>query len=550
MLKSLTIKNYALIDDLSVNFQPGFNIITGETGAGKSILLEGLSLVLGKRADLSAIKDDSKKCIIEATFNIESYQLKPIFKEEDLDYEPNTIFRREILPSGKSRSFVNDTPVNLSSMQLLGEQLLDIHSQHQTLELTDDDFQFRLIDALADNSNLLVDYSRRLVDFKKLNKEIEGLRRTKSDLIKEYDYNTFLLNELLEAKLNNGELEELENELDVLQNAESILEHLSTTSKILSEEEMGILNLLRNAKFEINKIAGYNNNFQAILERIQSIYLELEDVSSEVAELMDTLETDPNRLQLVNDRISLINTLMHKHQVTEVSELIGIQNSLDSKILESDSIDESLKLKEFQKEVLQKELEKLSRTISENRSSVLPDLISKLKNILSSLGMPNSDFKVVLRQTDQFFHNGSDTLEFLFTANKGGNYLELKKAASGGELSRIMLAMKAIISQYIKLPTIIFDEIDTGVSGEISDKMGVTMKEMSKFMQVFSITHLPQIAAKGDHHFKVFKTEVDNVTSTFLKKLSAEERITEIASMLGGPKSSNSAIAHAKELLN
>ncbi|WP_455169386.1 DNA repair protein RecN [Aegicerativicinus sediminis] len=550
MLKSLTIKNYALIDDLSVNFQPGFNIITGETGAGKSILLEGLSLVLGKRADLSAIKDDSKKCIIEATFNIESYQLNPIFKEEDLDYEPNTIFRREILPSGKSRSFVNDTPVNLSSMQLLGEQLLDIHSQHQTLELTDDDFQFRLIDALADNSNLLVDYSRRLVDFKKLDKEIEGLRRTKSDLIKEYDYNTFLLNELLEAKLNNGELEELENELDVLQNAESILEHLSTTSKILSEEEMGILNLLRNAKFEINKIAGYNNNFQAILERIQSTYLELEDVSSEVAELMDTLETDPNRLQLVNGRISLINTLLHKHQVTEVSELIGIKNNLDSKILESDSIDESLKLKEFQKEVLQKELENLSRTISENRSSVLPDLISKLKNILSSLGMPNSDFKVVLRKTDQFFHNGSDTLEFLFTANKGGNYLELKKAASGGELSRIMLAMKAIISQYIKLPTIIFDEIDTGVSGEISDKMGVTMKEMSKFMQVFSITHLPQIAAKGDHHFKVFKTEVDNVTSTFLKKLSAEERITEIASMLGGAKSSNSAIAHAKELLN
>ena len=286
------------------------------------------------------------------------------------------------------------------------------------------------------------------------------------------------------------------------------------------------------------------------MERIQSTYLELEDVSSEVAELMDTLETDPNRLQLVNDRISLINTLLHKHQVSEVSELIGIKNNLDSKILESDSIDESLKLKEFQKEVLQKELENLSRTISENRSSVLPDLISKLKNILSSLGMPNSDFKVVLRQTDQFFHNGSDTLEFLFTANKGGNYLELKKAASGGELSRIMLAMKAIISQYIKLPTIIFDEIDTGVSGEISDKMGVTMKEMSKFMQVFSITHLPQIAAKGDHHFKVFKTEVDNVTSTFLKKLSAEERITEIASMLGGAKSSNSAIAHAKELLN
>ncbi|TXE11952.1 DNA repair protein RecN [Seonamhaeicola algicola] len=550
MLTTLSIKNYALIDNLKVDFNSGFSIITGETGAGKSILLGGLSLILGKRADLSSLKDASKKCIIEAVFNVADYKLEALYKAEDFDYEPLTIIRREILPSGKSRAFVNDSPVNLSSLQLLGERLLDIHSQHQTLQLTDDGFQFQIIDALAKNETPLYNYKTELKVYKKLQKELNELLNFQAEAIKEHDYNAFLLKELVEANLVEGELPELEEEFETLNNIEGIKEKLSEAYQLLSDEQLGAIPTLTNLKNTFQKLTGLSSKYQDLFNRVNSSLIELDDVFSEVNTLQDSLDADPNRLEQVDTKLKKLYDLMQKHVAEDVSELIKIKETLEEKVAVTENLDDTIAKKQQAIKAQENVLNTLAKTINKNRSLAIPELKKQLETILADLGMANAQFNIAVKLQDAFLPNGKDDLVFLFSANKGGNFNELKKAASGGELSRIMLAIKSILSKYIQLPTIMFDEIDTGVSGEISNKMGDIMLQMSKTMQVFSITHLPQIAAKGHSHYKVYKQDVDNVTQTNLVKLNHDERVVEIAQMLGGSDMSSSALAHAKELLN
>ncbi|GAA3589075.1 DNA repair protein RecN [Flavivirga amylovorans] len=550
MLTSLSIKNYALIDTLHVDFDRGLSIITGETGAGKSILLGGLSLILGKRADLNSLKDTTQKCIIEAVFDISDYKLKSLFKVEDLDYEPQTIIRREILPSGKSRAFINDSPVNLSSLQLLGERLIDIHSQHQTLELTSNEFQFQVIDALAGHDNALQNYKETLKSYKGLQKELKELLIFQAEAIKEHDYNSFLLNELIEANLVDGELETLEEEYETLNNIEGIKEKLDEAHHLLSEEEVGTLSTLTALKNAFQKLAGFSSKYEGIFNRISSSLIEMDDVFSEVNTLQDTLEVDPDRLQTVDSKLKVLHNLMQKHVAGDISELIKIKNELKEKVSVTENLEDTIQKKQLEIDSKTAELNTISKKIHEKRIDVIPKLKKQLESILIGLGMPNAQFNIEIIYSDDFFANGKDELSFLFSANKGGHFNELKKAASGGELSRIMLAIKSVLSKYIKLPTIMFDEIDTGVSGEISNKMGDIMLQMSKTMQVFSITHLPQIAAKGHSHYKVYKEDINNTTRTNLLKLNHDERIVEIAQMLGGVEMSSSAIAHAKELLN
>ncbi|RXJ50752.1 DNA repair protein RecN [Gelidibacter gilvus] len=550
MLTTLSIKNYALIDSLQVNFSNGLTIITGETGAGKSILLGGLSLILGKRADLSSVKNPSEKCIIEATFDIANYNLKGLFKEEDLDYEPQTIIRREILPSGKSRAFINDTPVNLDSLQALGERLLDIHSQHQTLQLTNDDFQFQVIDALAENINLLQDYTLQLNKFKSLKSEFKKLQNQKIEAAKELDYNLFLLKELKEANLIDGEMESLEEEYETLNNIEEISERLATSHELFSSQEIGVMLHLTEAKNQLSKLADFSANYKSVFERITSSLIELDDVFAVIEDLQESLEADPNRLNAVNLKLQVLYNLMQKHTASDIAELIQIREELSEKVSITENLDSVIAQKETELAIIEKELNVLALKISKNRTKSIPGLTKQLETLLAILGMPNARFNVELMPSDTFLNNGKDDLKFLFSANKGGQFNELKKAASGGELSRIMLAIKSILTNYTQLPTIMFDEIDTGVSGEISNKMAAIMQQMSKTMQVFTITHLPQIAAKGDTHFKVFKKDVDDVTQTQLKRLNQDERIVEIAQMLGGVNMSSSAIEHAKQLLN
>ncbi|NNC50205.1 MAG: DNA repair protein RecN [Flaviramulus sp.] len=550
MLTSLSIKNYALIDNLQVSFNDGFSIITGETGAGKSILLGGLSLILGKRADLSSLKDGSKKCVIEAVFNISTYNLKALFKTEDFDYEEQTIIRREILPSGKSRAFVNDSPVNLTSLQLLGERLVDIHSQHQTLELTSNEFQFQVIDALANNSKYLENYSIELKAYKKLQKELKELKVFQAEAIKEQDYNTFLLNELVEANLIDGELETLEAEYETLNNIEGIQEKLTEAYQLLNEDQLGVLPNLTVLKNVFQKLSGFSSKYEDLYTRVQSSLIEMDDVFSEVNDLQESLEANPNKLAEIDSKLKTLHNLMQKHVAKDVSELIIIKNNLEEKVSITENLDNNIEKKQFDITEKEVELNTVADTIHKKRLEVIPELKNQLEIILLNLGMPNAQFNIDVKLNNTFFDNGKDELIFLFSANKGGGFNELKKAASGGEMSRIMLAIKSIMANYIQLPTIMFDEIDSGVSGEISNKMADIMLQMSKNMQVFSITHLPQIAAKGHSHFKVFKEDVNDVTQTNLVKLNYDERIVEIAQMLGGAEMSSSAIAHAKDLLN
>lgn len=550
MLTSLVIKNYALIDSLEVSFNNGLSIITGETGAGKSILLGGLSLILGKRADLGSLKDKTQKCIIEAVFDITNYNLKELFETEDLDYESQTIIRREILPSGKSRAFVNDSPVNLNSLQILAEQLIDIHSQHQTMQLVSNDFQFQVIDALANNDSLLQDYTTQLAHYKDLEKELQELLDFQTEAIKEHDYNSFLLNELVEVKLDNVNLQDLEEEYETLNNVEDITEKLSTSYELLGNEDIGVLKTLTELKNNFQKLSGFSTTYEELFNRIDSGLIELNDIQNEIELLQENLDANPNRLEAVNSKLQAVHNLMQKHVVQDVNELIQIKNELEDKVSITENLDESIKQKQSEITNAKNSLIQVCKKLHKNREEVIPSLSNQLETILASLGIPNAQFNITLSLVDSFYKNGSDELSFLFSANKGGNFNELKKAASGGELSRIMLAIKLILSKYIQLPTIMFDEIDSGVSGEVSNKMADIMLQMSETMQVFAITHLPQIAAKGHTHYKVYKEDVDELTRTNLVKLNHDERVVEIAQMLSGIEVSNSAILHAKQLLN
>tara|TARA_R110002050_G_scaffold78449_4_gene167534 strand:- start:413 stop:2065 length:1653 start_codon:yes stop_codon:yes gene_type:complete len=550
VLSTLTISNYALIDSLEVDFNKGFTVITGETGAGKSILLGGLSLVLGKRADLSSLRVKDQKCIIEGTFKIDTYGLQNFFEENDLDYEDSTVIRREILPSGKSRAFVNDTPVTLGVLSTLGENLIDIHSQHQTMQLTENDFQLKLVDALANNQKRLTDYRKDLKIYRKAQKELQNLIEVQSTAIKEQDYNTFMLEELEKAPLKEGIIELLEEEYEQLNNVELIMEQLSKGDQLFNDEQIGVLTLVTEMRQSLSKLVDFGANYKDLYERVQSVLIELDDVNSELQRLQDGVEANPDHLEQVNGKLQLLYDLLKKHNASDVLELIEIKNALADKVFEAANLDEKITLKTKEIQEMESVLGKQALLIREKRKSVIPQLKKKLESDLNLLGMPSASFQIGLTDTSTFLATGMDELSFLFTANRGGNYGELKKVASGGELSRIMLVIKALLAKYEKLPTIMFDEIDTGVSGEISNRMADIMKDMSADLQVFSITHLPQVASKGNHHFKVFKTEGAERTMTNLKELTNEERVVELAHMLGGKDLSDSALAHAKQLLN
>jgi len=550
LLTQLSINNYALINQLSIDFTSGLSIITGETGAGKSILLGALGLVLGNRADSSSLKDRATKCIVEAKMAISAYNLQDFFNEVDLDYEAETIIRREILPSGKSRAFVNDTPVTLSVLNELRIKLIDIHSQHQTLQLSDKNFQFTVIDAVAKNKERISSYQRGFAQLNQLKKELIELENSQREANQQYDYNSHLFKELEVADLKIDEQHQLEEKLERLNNIEEIKLNLSEALQIAITDEIGVQSLVNNLENRLSKIAPFVKEYQNLLERITSVKIEIDDIVSEIENENDGIDFNTNEAEEINDRLQLLYNLQKKHYVDSVEALLKVYEELSEKVLQVENADEVINNKREEIRTVSEKLDAIAIIISKARIASLPKLIKELENLLADLGMENARFSIKIKPTEDYLSNGKDELLFLFSANKGGNYGELKRVASGGELSRIMLSVKNVLSKNTQLPTIIFDEIDTGVSGEISNKIAAIMQQMSHHMQVISITHLPQIAAKGSSHYKVYKEEIKGVTTTNLKRLSPDERIVEIAEMLSGKDISDSALTHAKELLN
>jgi DNA repair protein RecN (Recombination protein N) len=550
MLQTLHIKNFALIEQLHIDFSGRFSTITGETGAGKSIILGALGLVSGNRADLTSLKDKEQKCVVEAHFNITNYSLKDFFVSNDLDYEDVTIIRREISPSGKSRAFVNDSPVNLQELQKLGEFLIDIHSQQQTRELSDELYQMQILDSVANNTSLLKTYREQYNAYKAVISQLKKLTDQKSTLSKEQDYNTFLLNELVSADLKAGEQAELEEALEQLSNVEFIKENIAKALAVADDEQIGAVNNLKEIKNSLHKISGLSKEYNGFYERVSSIIIELDDVTGSLTENYEKLSDDPAELERVNQKLQLIYTLQKKHQAATVKELLVIQQDLESKVILVEGIDDAISKLEAAVEKAKVLTDATAMKLNEQRTKAIPILTDKIIEILAQLGMPNARFSFEITVSATYYNNGKDQLNLLFSANKGTNFGLLKKVASGGEMSRIMLAIKAILANYSKLPTIIFDEIDTGVSGEIANKMGDIMRIMSSEMQVFAITHLPQIAAKGNQQYKVFKTTQGDTTVSELKLLTKEERVREIAEMLSGKDITDSALNHARALLN
>lgn len=550
MIQVLVIKNYALIDDIRVDFRSGMTSITGETGAGKSILLGALSLLLGKRADLSSVKDPAVKCIVEAHFSVDAYHLEPLFSENDLDYDHHTIIRREILPSGKSRAFVNDTPVTLVQLQALAPFLVDIHSQHETLQVATEDYQMEVIDALADNGSLLKQYRNSLARYNEVEHELSALKQKKSEAIKELDFNTFLLNELKEAHLEDLDQEALEETYETLSNTEDIQDNFVQVIKLMEEEPIGTIETSKEARLALGKIKDFATTYQGFWDRLNSVIIELEDLLEEIKTTAEDIVADPSRLVEVTTTLQTIYKLQQKHSVGTVSELRELQAELEEKVSTTLELDDRISDLEKRSKALSDDVIKMGEKLHAKRKNAIPELKKQLEAILNRLGLPNAQFQFKLDVISSFKAFGINSLALLFSANKGVEPGLLKKVASGGEMSRIMLAIKSVLAKYKNLPTLIFDEIDTGVSGEIANKMADIMVQMSANMQVLTITHLPQIAARGDSHLKVYKQDIEQVTSTYLKELKGEERVLEIAEMLGGKKISDAAIANAKELLN
>lgn len=550
MLTGLSIQNYALIDDLTVSFEKGMTTITGETGAGKSILLGALSLVLGKRADTAVLRNSDQKCIVEAQFQVATYNLKKFFKENDLDYHTETLLRREITSGGRSRAFINDTPVTLDVISDLGQRLIDIHSQHHTLKLTDREFQMKVLDALAGNAILLAAYRKARAAYFKAQKELEALIARQQNANKEHDYNAFLLAELEEANLQPSMQQDLEDEQEELSNVEAILATLSQGHQVFQDDNTGVIAMLNELKALSSRLAAFGTKYEHLHQRILSAYIELTDVESEWAHLAEKIEHNPERLSEINDRLEVIYSLQKKHSLNSVAELLDLREELQAKVSDIAGMDVRIEMQQQEVAGKRSELQLLADKLNEKRTAVIPDFEINLAGRLQLLGMPNAGIKIELSRSDDFGMLGQDQVEFLFTANQGTAYGPIKKVASGGELSRIMLTIKSILVEYEPLPTLIFDEIDTGVSGEISYQMGHMMKTMSNKMQVFSITHLPQVASKGDTHFKVYKEDLDGKTRTGMKLLTLDERIVELAEMLDGKSLSDSALAHARQLLN
>ncbi len=550
MLASLSIKNFALIDNLHVNFEEGFSIITGETGAGKSILLGGLALILGKRADLSSLKIREKKCIIEGEFLISKYNLQDLFVEHNLDFEERTIIRREILPNGKSRAFINDTPTTLTSLAALAEKIIDVHSQHQTLELADINYQFLIIDSLADNAQYLKSFKEGLNIYRRLNNELKALLNRQQEETNQYEYNAYLLKELNDANFKVDEQSVLEETLEKLNHIEEIKLYLTEAKQLFEQEELGISDQINKYAGILAKLSKFSNEYQELSDRLHSIKIEIDDITQDLDASNENIEYSPAEIEKYNNRLQLIYDLQKKHKVSNIEELLDKQQKLIIKVSSVENASEIIAAKEKEIAELENRLDLLSITLRKNRLAAIPILVKQLETLLKELEMPKTTFKINLLKTEDFNIHGKDELEFLISTNKGSSFESLKKIASGGEMSRIMLAVKSILCNYSNLPTIIFDEIDTGVSGEVSNRIATVMSAMSKQMQVIAITHLPQIAAKGTHHFKVYKEEINNRTVTNIKLLKGSDRVSELAEMLSGKEIIDSAIVHAKQLLN
>jgi len=549
MLKSLSIKNYALIDKANIEFSTGFTVITGETGAGKSIMLGALGLVLGQRSDVSVIGDKENKCVIEGVFDISKYQLQSLFKEEDVDFDDETVLRREILPSGKSRAFVNDTPVNLNFLKLLSDRLIDVHSQHQNLLLGDNRFQLNVVDTVAANQTILTAYQEAYRIYKKLLSEKHRLEELNSRQRNDQDYWDFQYKQLEEADLKAGEQNDLERELEASTHIEEIKSALSQASMVLYESEQPMVQELFHLKEALQKISSFLPQGDELSGRLNSVYIELKDIAEEITERGSDVEFDPVRQQLVQERLDMLYSLQQKHHVDSVEALIEIKDDLSRKLEQLASFDEELGNIERQITEAREDLQQKSAILTKSREKVFKLIEGTIEGQLHELGMPNARFSVSNKAGTDFGPSGQDEVAFLFSANKSAPLTDIPKVASGGEISRVMLCIKSLLSSARGLPTIIFDEIDTGVSGEIADRMGRIMQSMGHDIQVISITHLPQIAGKGNCHFKVFKTETDHQTISSVKLLTNEERLIEIAGMLSGTQVTDAALENARLLM-
>ncbi len=549
MLKNISVQNYALIDKLEVEFTNGLTIITGETGAGKSILLGALGLIAGSRSDTQALQDKTKKCVVEANFNIKGYSLKEFFIAHELDYDEITSIRREINPEGKSRAFINDTPVTLNQLKELAEYLIDIHSQHQTLTLNGSVFQLSVVDAFADHASTLEEYSEGFKKYKALEKQLKELTEKEAQAKKDLDYFQFQFNELEDANLKADQQLAMEQELETLNNAEDIKSSLSKSAHELTGGEQNLLSSLNEIKIILAGMAKFKTEINELSTRLSSAYIELKDISNELETLEQDIVYDPKRIEALTIKIDAVYRLQLKHQVKTIEELIAIKDDLSNKLLDFSSLEAEIEKVNKELSALQKSLMVHAKKMSASRKKSIPKIEKEIASLLSSLSMPNAQLKVEHIESETLGINGLDKVSFLFSANKGSDFKELNKVASGGELSRLMLSIKSLIAQLTALPTIIFDEIDTGVSGDVADKVGSIMDKMANKMQVITITHLPQIASKGQSHLFVYKEDKNNKTYSNIKRLSSEERIQEVAKMLSTGSPTAAAISNAKELL-
>lgn len=550
MLKRLYISNFALINEMDVSFPGKLSVITGETGAGKSIFLEALGLVLGNRADLAALQNKSKKCIIEAEFDTKGLELKSFFEENDLDFDTTVLLRREISTEGKSRSFLNDTPVGLNSLKLLSEKLIDIHSQHQTLLLNQTNFQLEVLDAFAGSLNDFKEYKQEFGKLNKLNTVLKALLDQEAQAKKELDYFQFLFNELEETEIKPGALKMMEDESAELENAETIKSTLLNSSNTINGGEANVISALAQVKQNLQSLSKYGKNYNEFFERINSAYIELKDLASELEDAETNVNFDPVKLDEVNSKLDKLNRLLKKHNVNTEEELLAVKTEIENKLTQFESIEKDINDTQKQIDKLNTSCVKIAKKLSDTRTKAIADIEKQVKDSLAELSMQNAQFKIELIQTKELSANGFDQVKFLFSANKGAALSELHKVASGGELSRLMLCLKALLASKKQLPTIIFDEIDTGVSGDVADKIGNILLKMGNSMQVVTITHLPQMASKGSHHLFVYKNDDADKTVSHIKQLNKDERINEIAKMLSTGNPTQSALKNAKELLN
>lgn len=549
MLKHLSINNYALISQLEIEFKSGFSTITGETGAGKSILLGAIELILGKRADTNSLRDKSKKCIIEGVFDIKSYNLNHFFQQNEIDFSSETIIRREISISGSSRAFINDSQVNLNVLKELGEKLIDIHSQHDTLLLNQSNFQLTTIDNFSGIGEIISDFKKLFNNYKLVQKKINEISEKEKKAKLDFDYNQFLFNELNEIKFDVESFENAEQDLETLNNAESIKYNLNQISAILSHEN-AVIDSLKNVKNLFEAISSFNSNIKELKERLISVLIEIQDINKEAEQIEENLNFDPEEFEILNQKINQVNNLLQKHRVLKLEELFAIKSELEKKLSDNYSLEKELELLKNESNTIEKELFKLAVNIEEKRKKSIPEFVNSISSQLFLLGMPHATIEVKIERLDHFNESGFNNINIYFSANKGGQLREIQKVASGGEMSRFMLAVKAELGKKIALPSIIFDEIDTGVSGEMATNMAKIMNEMAQKMQVISITHLPQIASKSQNQYRVYKEISETETFSNIILLNKDERVEEIAKMLSGEKLSKEAIQNAKSLMS